>query len=85
VHAAAACETAKGVPAIVAFPVRGLVVEFAAIVNATEPGPMRPVPLWNVRKLLVLVALQPQLACVVTTTVPDAAAADVLLLAGLIE
>ena len=58
---------------------------FAVIANVSDPGPVRPVPFSNVRKLLALVALQAQLACVVTVIVPVAAASDTLIVVGLIE
>jgi hypothetical protein len=51
----------------------------------TDPGPVRPVPFWNVRKLVVLVALHAQPLCVLTLMLPVAAAAETLVLAGLIE
>ena len=69
---AAACETLNVVPATVAVPIRLLVVVFAAIEYVTDPDPVRPLPFWKVRKLLVLVALQAQPACVVTSIRPVA-------------
>jgi hypothetical protein len=41
----------------------------------SEPDPVRPVPFGNVRKLLVLVAVHAQPACVVTVNDPPPAAA----------
>ena len=46
---------------------------------------MRPVPFWNVRKPLLLVALQAQPVCVVTVIVPVAPVSGAVVLAGLIE
>jgi hypothetical protein len=82
--AGAACETVKVLPATVAVPLRRLAVVFAATANSTDPGPVRPVPFWNVRNPLALIAVHAQPVWVVTRTVPLAAAADVLTLAGLI-
>ena len=84
-QACAACETVKGTPAIVAVNVRALVVVLAATVNVTVPDPVRPVPFWNVRKLLPLVALQAQLLGVVTVMLPLAPVSGALLLLGVIE
>ena len=58
---------------------------FAVIAKVSDPEPARPVPFWKVRKVLALVALQVQLACVVTVIVPLAAASDTLIVVGLIE
>ena len=57
----------------------------AATTNVTDPDPVRPVPFWNVRSLLPLVALQAHPSCVVTFTVPVVPVAVALALAGLIE
>ena len=81
---AAACWTVKAWPATVAVPVRAVVLVFAATLNVTVPDPVRPVPFWNVRKLLALLALQAQLFWVVTVTAPLATVSDTLVLAGLI-
>ena len=54
-------------------------------VKLTVPGPLRPVPLLNVRKLLALVAVQAQPGWVVTATVPVPAFAPTAVFAGLIE
>jgi hypothetical protein len=83
--AAAACDTEKLLPATVAEPVRAVVEVLAATVNPTDPEPVRPVPFWKVRKLLVLVVLQAQPVWVVTFTVPVDPADGMLLVAGLIE
>jgi hypothetical protein len=82
---AAACGTVKVCPATVPVPVRGVEPVFAVIANVSDPDPVRPVPFWNVRKVLALVALHVQLACVVTLIVPLAAASDTLIVVGLIE
>jgi hypothetical protein len=82
--AGAACETVKVLPATVAVPLRRLAVVFAATANPTDPDPVRPVPFWNVRNPLALIAVQAQPVWVVTRTVPLVAAAEVLTLAGLI-
>jgi hypothetical protein len=76
--------TVKVLPATVAVPLRKLPV-FAATSNATDPDPVPPLPLGNVRNPLVLAALQAQPVCVVTEIVPLVAAADVLRSTGLIE
>ena len=75
----------KVLPATVPVAVRAMVPVFAVIAKVTDPGPVRPVPFWNVRTLLALVALQAQPAWVVTVTVPLAAASNTLIDAGLIE
>ena len=82
---AAACDTLKVWPATVPVIARVVVVVLAATVNVTDPGPVRPVPFWNVRKLLPLVALQAQPAWVVTVTLPLVPPAGALMLVGLIE
>ena len=84
-QACPACETLKAWPATVPVTVRGLVVRFAATVKVTDPAPVRPVPFWNVRKLLALVALQAHPSCVVTATLPLDPASGALLLVGVIE
>jgi hypothetical protein len=84
VQAWPACVTAKPCPAMVAVPIRVLVAVFAVMLKLTDPGPVRPVPFWNVRNGLELVALQAQPACVVTATVPPFAPAPTLAVAGLI-
>ena len=82
---AAACETLKVWPATVPVMVRVVVLVFAATVNVSDPGPVRPVPFWNVRAVLALVALHAQPVCVVTLMVPLVPAADALVLVGLME
>jgi hypothetical protein len=82
---AAACETETPLPATVPDPVRELVELLAATVNPTDPDPLRPVPFWNVRKLLALVAPHVHPVCVVTLIVPVVPAAATLRLEGLIE
>jgi hypothetical protein len=73
-------------PATVAVPIRTLVFVLAVTANVTVPDPVRPMPFWKLRKLLVLVAFQVQLACVVVTViVPVDAASDTLAAPGLIE
>ena len=57
----------------------------AATVKVTVPDPVLPVPFWNVRKLLELVALQAQLLDVVTVTLPLAPVSGAVLLVGVIE
>ena len=64
---------------------RALVVVLAATVKVTVPDPVRPVPFWNVRKLLALVALQAHPLCVVTATLPLVPVSGALLLVGVIE
>ena len=49
------------------------------------PDPVRPVPFWNVRKLLLLVALQAQPVCVVTVMLPLVPACGALMPVGLME
>jgi hypothetical protein len=85
VQDAAACDTVMVCPATVPVIVRGVVVALAATVNATDPDAVPPVGLWKVRKLLPLVALQAQPACVVTVTVPLAPVLGAMMLVGLIE
>jgi hypothetical protein len=85
VQAAAACDTVKLWPATVPVTVRAVVLVFAATVNVTDPDPVRPLPFWNVRAPLALVALHAHPACVVTVTVPLVPAAGALTLVGLIE
>jgi hypothetical protein len=75
----------KALPATAPVPVRLLLVVLAATVKPTVPEPVRPVPFWNVRKPLELVALQAQPVCVVTEIVPLEPAAAMLTVAGLIE
>ena len=75
----------KVCPATVPVSVRALVVVLAATVKVTDPDPVRPVPFWNVRKLLALVALQAQLLGVVTVTLPLAPVSGAVLLVGVIE
>ena len=82
---AAACDTEKALPAMVAEPLRALVAVLGATVNVTDPEPVRPVPLLNVRKPLPLVASHAHPVCVVTSIVPVPPASDTLALAGLIE
>ena len=61
----------KALPATVAgASVCADVLVLAATVNVTEPDPVRPVPFWNVRTPLGLLALHAQPVCVVTVTVP---------------
>ena len=84
-QACAACETVKVCPATVPVSVRALVVVLAATVKVTVPAPVRPVPFWNVRKLLALVALQAHPVCVVTATLPLDPVSGALLLVGVIE
>jgi hypothetical protein len=84
VAAGAACRTVKILPATVALPLRKLLV-FAATPKATDPDPVPPLPLGNVRNPLLLAALQAQPVCVVTVIVPLVDAADVLRSEGLIE
>ena len=80
----AACDTENGLPATVPVPVRAVIPVFAVTLNVSVPDPVRPVPFWNARKGLVLVALHAQLVCVVTVMVPLATASDTLIVAGLI-
>ena len=82
---AAACETLNETPATLAVAVRVVCAVFAATVYVTVPGPVRPVPFWNVKKLLPLVALHAQPVCVVTVMVPVVPPYGALLLVGLIE
>jgi hypothetical protein len=70
---------------MVADAVRAVVVVFAATLNVTVPEPVRPVPFWNVRKGLALVALHAQPGCVVTVTTPVLAVSLTLVVAGVIE
>ena len=65
----AACRTVKIFPATVALPLRKLPV-FAATSKATDPDPVPPLPLGNVRNPIVLAALHAQPVCVVTEIVP---------------
>ena len=82
---AAACDTLNAWPAMLAVPVRGVVAVFAATENVTDPDPVRPVPFWNVRKPLVLVALHAHPAAVFTLMIPVDAVAATLALEGLME
>jgi hypothetical protein len=77
-HESAACVTVYVPPATVIVPVRVDPVVFAAMVNATEPGPVEFAPLVMVSQDALLVAVQAQPAGVVTLTLPlpAAAAAD---------
>ena len=83
--AAPACEPLKTCPATVALKVRALVPVLAATVYVTVPGPVRPVPFWNVRKLLPLTAVHAQPAGVVTVTVPLEPVLGAVMFGGLIE
>jgi hypothetical protein len=65
--------------------VRAVCAVFAATVKVTVPDPVRPVPFWNVKKLLLLVALHAQPVCVVTVIVPFVPVCGAVLVAGLIE
>jgi hypothetical protein len=78
VQVAACSVTTKLLPAIVSVAVLDCVVEFDAAVIPTLPEPVRAVPFEIVTHAEPLVALQPQLALVVTFTVvlPPAAAKD---------
>jgi hypothetical protein len=85
VQAAAACDTLKGCPATTAVAERAVVVVFAATANVTDPEPTRPVPFWNVRKGLAVVAPQAQPVWVVTVTLPFIPVARAATVAGVIE
>lgn len=70
------CVTVKVLPAIVSVPVRDVAVVRAVAANATEPLPEPLAPLVTVsQELLLLVAVQVQLAPAVTATLPVPAAA----------
>ena len=64
--------------------VRALDVVLAATVKVTVPAPVRPVPFWNVRKLLALVALHGQPIGVEMATLPLVPAAGAFMAVGLI-
>ena len=68
-----------------AVPVRAVCAVFAATVNVTVPDPVRPVPFWNVKKLLLLVALHVQPDCVVTVMLPLVPVYGAVAETGLIE
>jgi hypothetical protein len=78
VHVAACSVTTKLLPAIVNVALFDCVVEFDAAVIPTPPEPVRAAPFEIVTHAEPLVALQPQLAPVVTFTVmlPPAAGND---------
>ena len=84
-HAAAACETVKVCPAIVAVPVRVVVAVFAATVRPTVPLPLPLAPLATVIQGAALDAVQLQLVPLVTETLADCPAAGALAEPGLIE